>query len=55
MNFFGKMYTTIGHNPSNTKIKAITEMPTSMSERTTDLPRHGTVPGQILSQNCRAS
>ena len=39
--FFGKIYTTQGHKPSDTKVKAITEMP--------GLPRNGTISEQIFS------
>ena len=48
--FFGKIYTTQGCKPSDTKVKAITE---NMSERHTSLPRNGTISEQILSKNCR--
>ena len=54
--FFGKMYTTKGHKPSNVKMKAITEIP-----KTACLKDLQTFLGMVqylstfFSQNLRAS
>ena len=46
---FGKTYTTQGCKPSDTKVKIIRDAKTNEFERSTDLPRNGTISEQFLS------
>ena len=47
--FFGETYTTQGHKPSDKSQSHNRDAEASKFERSTDLPRNGTISEQILS------